>query len=148
MLTAKAGFRIYVALILSHCAPILGQQEDPLGAYKWKDIPNQSTKDRLVFYYFGASDCAPCVQAENVKAIRMAKEQAARKHPHERKPRVDIRAALPALIKATEDSDMEVRAWAAHSLAEMGPDAKKAIPALLRLLKDSEEGPRNTSCIA
>jgi hypothetical protein len=81
MLTAKAGFRIFVVLFLSHYAPMYGQQEDPLGAYKWKAVPNQSTTDRLVFYYFGASDCAPCIQAENVKAIRGAKEQAARKHP-------------------------------------------------------------------
>jgi HEAT repeat protein len=41
-----------------------------------------------------------------------------------------------------------VRAWAAHALAEIGPDAKDAVPALIKLLKDSDEGPRNDSCMA
>ena len=62
--------------------------------------------------------------------------------------KVDIRRALPALIKATEDNDADVRGWAAHAIAEIGPDAKDAISALLRLLNDRAEGPRNTSCIA
>jgi HEAT repeat protein len=62
--------------------------------------------------------------------------------------KIDIRQALPALIKATTDLDSGVRSWAAQALAEIGPDAKKAIPALIRLLSDSEEGPRIGSCIA
>src|SRR5438045_2856197 len=33
--------------------------------------------------------------------------------PYESKPQVDIREALPALIKATTDNDTDVRAWAA-----------------------------------
>jgi len=61
---------------------------------------------------------------------------------------VDTRAAVPALIKATADRDADVRAWAAHALAEMGPDAVKAVPSLIKLLKDPAEGPRNTSAIA
>jgi hypothetical protein len=67
---------------------------------------------------------------------------------YEVKPQVDIREAIPALIKATDDVDTDVRAWAAHALAEIGPDAAPAIPALLILLKDTQEGPRNTSCMA
>lgn len=66
----------------------------------------------------------------------------------EAQPKLDIRAAMPVLIKATEDVDPNVRAWAAHALAEIGPDAKVALPALLKLLKDREEGPRNTGCMA
>ncbi|MBC8870304.1 MAG: HEAT repeat domain-containing protein [Planctomycetes bacterium] len=61
---------------------------------------------------------------------------------------VDIRAAVPALIKATSDQDADVRAWSAHALAEIGPDAVEAVPALIKLLKDPAEGPRNTSAIA
>jgi HEAT repeat protein len=68
--------------------------------------------------------------------------------PYEKKPRVDIKEALPALIKAMEDSDTDVRAWAAHAIAEIGSDAKTAVPALVKLLKDKEPGPRNTSCMA
>jgi HEAT repeat protein len=66
----------------------------------------------------------------------------------EAQPRLDIRGAMPALIRATEDADADVRAWAADALAEMGPDAAPAIPALIRLLSDKEEGPRNTGCFA
>jgi HEAT repeat protein len=66
----------------------------------------------------------------------------------EARPPLDIREALPELIRATEDSDSGVRAWAAHAIAAIGTDAAPAIPALLRLLRDPEEGPRNTSCIA
>jgi len=68
--------------------------------------------------------------------------------PYEKKPRVDITEALPALIKATQDSDTDVRAWAAHAIAEIGPEAKEAVPALIKLLQGKEEGPRNTSCLA
>ena len=46
----------------------------------------------------------------------------------EAQPKLDIRNAMPELIQATEDSDTDVRAWAAHALAEIGPDAKEALP--------------------
>jgi HEAT repeat protein len=68
--------------------------------------------------------------------------------PYEKKPRVDITEALPALIKATQDQDTDVRAWAAHAIAEIGPGAKAAVPALIKLLQGKYEGPRNTSCMA
>ena len=64
------------------------------------------------------------------------------------KPKVDIKAALPALLKATEDGDADVRAWAAHAIGEIGPAAKEAVPALVKLLEGKDEGPRNTSCMA
>jgi HEAT repeat protein len=67
---------------------------------------------------------------------------------YDAKPKVDIREAIPELIKATEDSDRDVRAWAAGALAEVGAGAKEAVPALVRLLGDSYEGSRNNSCIA
>ncbi len=62
--------------------------------------------------------------------------------------KVDVREAIPALIKAIEDSDWEVRSWAAHALGEVGPDARDAVPALLKLITNREEGCRNSSCIA
>jgi hypothetical protein len=64
------------------------------------------------------------------------------------KPTVDTRTAIPSLISATEDPDHHVRAWAAHALSEIGPDAKEAVPVLTNMLKDSEEGPRNMSAMA
>lgn len=63
-------------------------------------------------------------------------------------PVVDTQAAVPALIQALKDSDADVRAWAAHALAAMGPDAAAAVDTLIALLKDPEEGPRNTSAMA
>jgi HEAT repeat protein len=66
----------------------------------------------------------------------------------EGKPTVDIRAAIPALIKATGDKDSDVRGWAAQALGTIGPDAKEAVPTLIRLLEDGDEGARNSSCIA
>jgi len=63
-------------------------------------------------------------------------------------PKVNIRSAIPALIKNTKDEDADVRAWAAHALKEIGPAAVPAVPALISLLTDPEEGPRNTSCMA
>ncbi len=68
--------------------------------------------------------------------------------PYDSKPRIDIKEALPALLKATEDPDADVRAWAAHAIAEIGPGAKEAIPALIKLLQGQSEGGRNTSCMA
>jgi HEAT repeat protein len=62
--------------------------------------------------------------------------------------KINIRQALPALIKATADCDTAVRSWAAQAIAEIGPEAKGAIPALIKLLSDPEEGPRIGSCIA
>ena len=64
------------------------------------------------------------------------------------KPIVDTRATIPALIAATRDQDADVRAWSAHALNEIGPDAVEAVPSLIKLLKDPAEGPRNTAAIA
>ena len=59
-----------------------------------------------------------------------------------------ISEAMPALIKATTDEDVDVRAWAAGALDEIGPAAKAAVPALIQLLRDPQEGPRNGACLA
>jgi len=45
-------------------------------------------------------------------------------------------AAVPALIEALKDTDASVRKTAAKVLQLIGPDAKPAIPALTKLLKD------------
>ena len=62
--------------------------------------------------------------------------------------RVDIRPALPALVAAFEDSDPNVRAWAAQAVGGIGTNAADAVPALTQLLKNGEEGSRNSACIA
>jgi HEAT repeat protein len=64
------------------------------------------------------------------------------------KPKMDIRAALSALITALRDSDGNVRAWSAQAIGEIGPDAAQAVPALIALLRSEDEGSRNSACIA
>ncbi|MEP6574138.1 MAG: HEAT repeat domain-containing protein [Gemmatimonadota bacterium] len=46
------------------------------------------------------------------------------------------RAAVPALIRATRDENIEVRYWALEALARIGPDARESIPALLQSLAE------------
>jgi HEAT repeat protein len=43
---------------------------------------------------------------------------------------------VPALIAALEDLDQNVRAFAAETLGEIGPQAKVAVTALERALED------------
>lgn len=63
-------------------------------------------------------------------------------------PKLDIKAALPALVAALQDSDTNVRAWSAQAIGSIGPDAAPAVPDLISLLANSEEGSRNSACIA
>lgn len=62
-------------------------------------------------------------------------------------PKLDIRAGLPALIAALQDSDESVRAWSAQAIGAIGSDAAPAVPALVRLLASADEGSRNSACI-
>jgi len=62
-------------------------------------------------------------------------------------PRLDVRQARGALIRATADTDAAVRGWAALGLGEVGPDAQ-IISALVKPLTDSEQGPRDGGCEA
>jgi len=48
-------------------------------------------------------------------------------------------AAVPALIKALDDEDRDGRRVAARVLGEIGPAAKDALPALQKLLHESED---------
>jgi HEAT repeat protein len=66
----------------------------------------------------------------------------------EAQPKLDVRAALPALVKATRDPDVDVRAWSVGVLSDMGPDAAPALPALIQSLSDPGEGSRLGSCSA
>ena len=53
---------------------------------------------------------------------------------------------LPELVKDLGDGKVEVRVAAAKALAELGQDAKAAIPALVKALKDSEANVRAPPC--
>lgn len=64
------------------------------------------------------------------------------------KQRMDIRAALPVLIAALQDSEGDVRAWSAQAIGEIGRDAAEAVPALVALLGSADDGSRNSACIA
>jgi len=46
------------------------------------------------------------------------------------------------------DEDTSVRAWSAQAIGEIGLDAAPAVPALIVLLADPDEGSRNSACIA
>jgi HEAT repeat protein len=48
-------------------------------------------------------------------------------------------AAVPDLVRALGDPDPGVRLRAAEALARIGPDAKEAVPELIRLLSDERE---------
>jgi HEAT repeats len=62
-------------------------------------------------------------------------------------PRVDIRAALPALIVALS-SDLRTRELAAQAIGNIDAPGVAAVPALVRLLGSEDEGLRNSACIA
>jgi HEAT repeat protein len=62
-------------------------------------------------------------------------------------PKLDIRAGLPALITALQDSDGSVRAWSAQAIGDIGPGAARAVPALVMLLSSTDEGDRISACI-
>ncbi len=63
------------------------------------------------------------------------------------KPQMDIRGLLSALIGALDDNDASVRAWSAHAIGEIGPDAARAVPSLVTMLASSDEGSRIGACI-
>ena len=62
--------------------------------------------------------------------------------------KLDIKLALHGLISALQDSEPDVRAWSAHAIGEIGPDAESAVPQLITLLANQDEGSRNSACIA
>jgi HEAT repeat protein len=63
-------------------------------------------------------------------------------------PRLNIRPILGELMAALHDEDTSVRAWSAQAIGEIGPDAAPAVPALIVLLANADEGSRNSACIA
>ena len=62
--------------------------------------------------------------------------------------RLEIAAALPALVAATNDTDSNVRAWSAQAIGYVGADAAAAVPALISLLDHPDEGARNSAALA
>jgi HEAT repeat protein len=62
-------------------------------------------------------------------------------------PGVDIRAALPALIVALQDSDSRTGTLAAQAIGNIGAPGVAAIPTLVKLLSSEDEALRNGACI-
>jgi HEAT repeat protein len=60
------------------------------------------------------------------------------------------RGALPELINALKDADLEVRKQAVATITGYGPDAEAAVPLLSEMLKDKDEGLRKdaSDCLA
>ena len=63
-------------------------------------------------------------------------------------PRMNIQPILRELTAALQDEDASVRAWSAQAVGEIGLDAAPAVPALIVLLANPDEGSRNSACIA
>jgi hypothetical protein len=61
--------------------------------------------------------------------------------------KVDIRAALPALIGALHDRDSRTRGIAAQAIGGLGPAGVVAAPELIQMATSSDEGIRNSACI-
>jgi hypothetical protein len=62
-------------------------------------------------------------------------------------PKLDIRGCLPSLIAALKDPDARVRELAAQAIGTIGSDATSAVPALIGLLGNAEEGSRLSALI-
>lgn len=60
-------------------------------------------------------------------------------------PKMDIKAAIPALTDAIADTNFEVRVWSMSALASLGPAAKSAVPALKKALQDKDPGIRTNA---
>lgn len=61
--------------------------------------------------------------------------------------KMDISAALPALMDALNDPDPGIRARAEEDINVIGPNAAEAVPKLINLLTDMEESVRAIACI-
>jgi HEAT repeat protein len=64
------------------------------------------------------------------------------------RPKLDLRPALPALRAALQDSDPDVRAWAAQDLSDMGAAAGPAVPRLRAMLHRPDAESRGSACRA
>jgi RNA polymerase sigma factor (sigma-70 family) len=53
----------------------------------------------------------------------------------------DVREAVPFLERVLKDRDTNIRAMAAEALGKIGPDARAALPALLRLWEGKDDSP-------
>ena len=62
--------------------------------------------------------------------------------------KLDLRPALPALLSALEDSDSDVRAWAAQDISDIGEGAAMAVPRLRAMLRSPDAGSRGSACNA
>ena len=62
--------------------------------------------------------------------------------------KLEIAAALPALVAATNDTDSSVRAWSAQAIGDIGAAAASAVPTLIDLLDHPDEGTRNSAALA
>jgi hypothetical protein len=63
-----------------------------------------------------------------------------------RAPRVDIRSSVEALIRALEDEDEHVRAWAVLAIGTTEPHSPDTLTALVRKLEDPSPAVRHALC--
>jgi hypothetical protein len=61
--------------------------------------------------------------------------------------KIDISAAMSALITTLDDPDLRARGLAAQAIGDIGAYAAPAVPALIKMLTSADEGLRNSACI-
>jgi HEAT repeat protein len=60
----------------------------------------------------------------------------------------DAKDAIPALIEALKDNDVQVRRTVARALGKIGPAAKSAVPALQKVTNDADRQVRDAATLA
>jgi HEAT repeats len=93
----------------------------------------------------GLQNADVSVRSNSALALYVLSDDSLR--PDQVAPKLDIRAALPALIVAL-GSDLRTGELAAQAIGNIGAAGVAAVPALVKLLASDEEGLRNSACIA
>jgi len=73
----------------------------------------------------GVTDPAPGVRLAALKALAQGNR--------------NVQSALPGLVACLRDESPLVREWSARTLTKLGPFAKPAVPALIRVAQDKDE---------
>lgn len=79
----KPWFVVVPAGLLLGCSLLGGQGSTAgvLAPYQWHGKPRDAVQDRLVLYYFGASDCPPCNAPQNIELLKQVKARLPGAHP-------------------------------------------------------------------
>jgi HEAT repeat protein len=91
----------------------------------------------IMLFAVGCSRSTTALIADLKSSDSTARVKAVRTLPEKRGDAAQI---IPALIEALDDEEDEVRKGAAYGLGTFGAEARSAVPALKRHLKDPDAG--------